>query len=39
MFGTISLWMLLMLVVAAGGIGAFVNWRERRQPDESATRE
>ena len=30
MFGTISLWMIL-LVVAAAGISALVNWRGHRR--------
>ncbi len=30
MFGTISLWMIL-LVVTAAGIGAVVNWRRHRR--------
>ena len=30
MFGTISLWMILLVVVVAG-IGALVNWRGHRR--------
>ena len=30
MFGTISLWMILLVIVAAG-IGTFANWRRNRR--------
>ena len=36
MFGTISLWMIWLVVVEAG-VGAFVNWQGHRRSNETTT--